>query len=99
MVRLGRSAGWARSIAGKSAPEAAPAAPRNRRRGSMLFSIINLRKLTPEAVVGPADIVPLVGRLEPPRLGHVLFTGRFVERNPQAWLVGNCDVSLVHDGL
>jgi hypothetical protein len=29
---------WARSIAGKSVPEAAPAAPRNRRRGSMVSS-------------------------------------------------------------
>src|ERR1035441_5130193 len=88
MVRLGRSAGRARTIVGRSAPQAPP---RNCRPASMV-------RLTPEAVVGTADIVPLVGRLEPTRLGHVLFAGLFVEGNPQARLVGNGDVPLVDDG-
>src|SRR5450759_5293036 len=55
--------------------------------------------LTPEAIVGPPNVVPLVGRLEPTGLGHVLLAGRFVERDAQAGLVRDGDVALVDDGL
>src|ERR1017187_9796483 len=53
--------------------------------------------LTPETVVGPPDIVPLVGRLEPSGLGQVLLAGRFVEGDAQAGLVRDGDVALVDD--
>src|ERR1039458_687408 len=55
--------------------------------------------LTPETVVGPPDIVPLVGRLEPSGLGQVLLAGRFVEGDAQAGLVRDGDVALVDDRL
>src|ERR1019366_8186097 len=54
---------------------------------------------TPEAVVRSPNVVPLVRRLEPSRLGHVLLAGRFVEGDAQARLVRHGDVAVVDDGL
>src|ERR1019366_7913873 len=55
--------------------------------------------LTPETVVRPPDIVPLVGRLEPSGLGQVLLAGRFFEGDAQTGLVRDGDVALVDDRL
>src|ERR1022692_2268721 len=67
--------------------------------GSLVSPLTPSSPLTPEAVVRPPDVVPLVRRLEPSRLGQVLLAGRFVEGDAQARLVRHGDVALVDDGL
>ena len=55
--------------------------------------------LAPQTIVGTPDVVPLVGGLEPARLGHVLLASCLVEGDSETGLVRDGDVALVDDGL